>query len=119
MAKDTKLTIELQGLRFYGQYGLYPVEAQWTTELILDVSIQMQLEVNQSIQLNDTVDYVDLYAIIKSHMNRKHELLEAAAYELIEKIKKSDKRIVNCKVRILKKPQIGGRLDDVAVQLEY
>ncbi len=119
MSKDTNLTIELLGLRFYGQYGLYPVEANWTTELILDVSIKTHLTVNQEITLKNTIDYADVYKIIEEHMKLRHELLESAANQLILKLKNFDARIQTCNVRMRKIPQLGGALDGVIVQLEY
>lgn len=119
MPKDTNLTIELQGLRFYGQYGLYPVESKWTTALKVDVRIQTNIPVNEELRLEDTIDYSALYTLIALHMNQRHELLESIANQLIKKIKNWDKRILSCKIRIHKIPIVSGALDGVTVQLEY
>ena len=119
MAPEQKLTIQLSGLRFFGHYGLYPVESKWTTELTIDLSIEFNIPVMDSIQLKDTIDYMTIYHSIESEMNEYHQLLESIALNLIKSVKKLDERILHCKVRITKKPQLGGPSDNVALELGY
>lgn len=114
------LTIELSGLRFFGHYGLYPVESKWTTELTVDVSLQMNLMAKDSIQLQDTIDYIDIYRAIETEMNHEnHQLLESIALHLIRKLKNMDERIQHCKVKISKQAQLGGPSNGVAIEMEY
>lgn len=119
MEPEHKLTIELTGLRFFGHYGLYPVEAKWNTEIIVDLSIEMKSNIKANYQLQDTIDYAELYKIIEIEMKEEHELLETIANKLARAIKKFDERIELCKVRLSKKPQLGGPSDKAVIEIEY
>lgn len=119
MDKDKNLTIELSGLRFYGHYGLYPVESKWITELSIDISLLLKVDVEDTFELRNTIDYGEIYTLVDLHMKSPHKLLETIANQLITKIKQLDNRIELCKVRISKTPQLGGPLERVSVQMEY
>lgn len=119
MEPGRKVTIELSGLRFFGHYGLYPVESKWETELLIDLSVRFNLSKTDTIDLKDTIDYSDIYKTVATELKNEHQLLEVIAIHLIKRIKELDARIINCKVRISKKPILGGPLDQVAVEMEY
>ena len=119
MEPEKKLTIQLSGLRFFGHYGLYPVELKWTSELIIDLSIQFKLTISENIGLKDTIDYTDIYNTIAQEMHKDHLLLECIASNLINSLKKMDERITFCKIRVSKKPQLAGPLDNISIEMEY
>jgi dihydroneopterin aldolase len=119
MEPEHKLTIELSGLRFFGHYGLYPVEANWNTEITVDLSIEMKSNIQGKYQLQDTIDYAELYKIIEIEMKQEHQLLETIANKIAGMVKKYDDRIELCKVRLSKKPQLGGPSEKAVIEIEY
>ncbi|MBK8450596.1 MAG: dihydroneopterin aldolase [Saprospiraceae bacterium] len=113
------IKIELLGIRFFGSYGLYPVESLWNSELLMDCTLTFNINSESELELKDTVDYQMIYTELQSELQQKHKLLENIAIRSIKRIKNMDSRIRSCKIKIYKKPQLNGPLLHVAVELEF
>jgi dihydroneopterin aldolase len=91
------LTIKLENLHFYGYHGLYPEERIQGGEYRVDLEVDYhnshtdvydiatgnlvapQATLNPVTELSQTIDYAQLYAIVKEEMNRPRDLLETLA----------------------------------------
>lgn len=82
------LTIKLENLRFYCYHGLYAQERQTGGEYQVDLQVDCNnydagLPISS---LSQTIDYVQLYAIIKEEMNNPRDLLETLAMSIVNRI---------------------------------
>lgn len=80
------LTISVNKLRFYAYHGLYAEEKNIGTEFEVNLSV---LYSPDTVIINDieaTVNYVALYELVKTEMQKPRELLETFLMEVTEHI---------------------------------
>ena len=66
-----------------------------------EVSVQITFTENKKIEaLADTLNYVNVYAIIKDHFSKPVPLLETLAQNISEEIYKVDERITSINITI-------------------
>ena len=58
-------TIELKGLRFFAEHGLYPAELKVGNEFEVDVSIDTEAPEETISTLDQTIDYVTIFQIVQ------------------------------------------------------
>ena len=102
-----EMTIELKGLQFYSLHGLYDEEKKIGGEFVVDVLAELNHEAVSSIK--ETVNYAEVFAIIKKEMNEPRELLETLTQSIAENIHTNFPAIKKIEVRVEKKvPPIVG-----------
>lgn len=80
------LTIHLSNLNFFCYHGLYNEEKIIGSEYLVDVKIDLH-KIESVIQsIDHTLDYVQVYELIKKRMMQPTELLETIAMELADTI---------------------------------
>ena len=120
MSLSTKNTIKLENLTFFAFHGLNEEEIKDGQDFILNVDISYNLA-NSCDSIDSTIDYIDLYKIVKSSFSEKRfNLLESLANKLIIDIKSSYQSIYYIKISI-RKPSIsiGSNKDFINVETEY
>ncbi|KAL1515261.1 hypothetical protein AB1Y20_001894 [Prymnesium parvum] len=112
--------ILLKGLQFHGYHGALPEERAIGQKFRVDVELHTDLRAaGRSDDLKDTVNYVSVFELIRSHMEGSPKaLLEAVAHDLILDILQEHKSVETARVRICK-PQVSipGILEHVAVDI--
>ena len=112
--------IILQGIRFYGRHGCLPAELELGQWFEVDIELRLDLTMaGASDDLQDTINYAELYERIKSIVEGpSFALIEALAAKLVKACFDFD-RVEAVKV-LLKKPQapLGGPIGFAAVELE-
>jgi dihydroneopterin aldolase len=69
--------------------------------------------------LEDTVDYVDVFKIVKKEMGIRSKLIEHVAKRIAEHLKNSFPSVTSLSVEVIKKnPPMGGEVDEVSVIAE-
>ena len=111
--------MEWSDMKFFGTYGLYPVESKWTTELNVSLILHFKVDASSPLNLNDTIDYQDVYRLVADQMTKPHGLLENLALILVQELKSFDSRILGGRICIRKKPQLGGPLESVGIALDF
>lgn len=107
-------TIQLQHLIFFGFHGIHEEEKILGNEF--EVNVSVVLEDAQVSSIGQTVNYADIYEIIKKRMNIPTALLETLAQDLVDIIQQTDARIRSVSVSIEKKyPPIPGISGSVSV----
>ena len=92
-------TIRLNKLLFFAYHGVHAEETIVGTEF--EVSAQITFAETKRIEnLNDTLNYVNIYNIIKDHFSRPVPLLETLAQNISEEIYKIDTRITSINITI-------------------
>ncbi|SDP68069.1 dihydroneopterin aldolase [Selenomonas ruminantium] len=80
--------IKLTGLNFYGYHGVLPAERQMGQEFSVDVSMYLDLqEAGQSDKLEATVNYAEVYAVVKKVVEgQPRKLIESVGEEIAQNI---------------------------------
>ena len=99
------ITIHLNNLIFFSHHGLHEEETIVGTHFEIDAEISF-LENKKIVALNETINYVSVYNIIKEHMKRPSRLMETVAMQIAEDIfeKNNYIRIINISIRKLNPP---------------
>ena len=92
-------TIRLNKLIFFAYHGVHAEETVVGAEF--EVSVQITFTENKKIEvLTDTLNYANVYEIIKNHFSRPVALLETLAQNISEEIYKVDDRITSINITI-------------------
>jgi dihydroneopterin aldolase len=109
--------IELKNMVFYAYHGV--LEQEKTVGNTFTVSLRLYLNLSaatQSDHLEDTLNYAEVFEIVKNEMAVPSNLLEHAASRIIKIIKQTFPLIVKIQIRLAKvRPQVGGEMEEAAV----
>jgi len=110
-----EFTIELRGLQFYSFHGLYDEEKKIGGEYIVDVLAKLDSTHHEVASIAETVNYAEVFAIVKKEMNHPRELLETLTQSIAKKIHHKFSALKEIEVRVEKKvPPIVGFTGTVA-----
>jgi len=98
-----EFTIELRGLQFYSFHGLYEEEKIAGGEFVVDVWAKFPAQDHILTSIDETVNYAELFSIIRNEMDQPRELLETIAQSIAEKIYAKYNVIKEVEIRIEKK----------------
>ena len=103
--------IELIGLEFFAYHGVYSEERKAGNNFIVNLSVAGDFDnAVQHDELEGTIDYEMLYAVIADEMHTRSKLLEHLAGRILNRIVKSHPEIKEIKVAIEKlNPPINGK----------
>ena len=76
------ITVHLHDLRFNSFHGIHEAEKILGNDYIIDASLEFHEEVEVITSIHDTVNYVDIYNIIRERMNVPTPLLETIVMEI-------------------------------------
>lgn len=102
--------VELQGLEFHAYHGVYPHERSSGNKFEVDIMVDTVFS-DSAFQddLSGTINYEDLYAIVKGEMEKPSKLLETVAYSIADVALKAFRSASAVEVKISKfNPPIGG-----------
>src|SRR5579871_2977396 len=105
-----KGNVALEGLEFHAYHGVYPQERSSGNKFEVDVNVETQFE-NAAFNddLSGTINYEDLYALVKAEMEKPSKLLERVGHAIAEKILSTFQSATSVEVKISKfNPPIGG-----------
>ena len=92
-------TIRLNKMKIFAHHGVHAEETVVGAEF--EVSAQITFTENKKIEaLADTLNYVNVYTIIKDHFSKPVPLLETLAQNISEEIYKVDERITSINITI-------------------
>ena len=112
--------IELEGLEFHAYHGVYPHERSSGNKFEVDIIVETEFkEAAFQDDLSGTINYEDLYALVKNEMDKPSKLLETVGHAIAEKILASFGSAINVEVKISKfNPPIGGVCKKASVVVE-
>lgn len=76
------MKVALNGIRLFARHGFYEEEAILGNEFELDVVVDTAIKNSSSDELSDTLDYQQLYTIVKEEMAIRSDLLEHVLYRI-------------------------------------
>ena len=111
--------VRLNNIRLYAYHGCLEEEAKIGSDYRVDMEVESDLSTSaQSDQLDDTVDYVHLTAIIKEEMAQRSKLLEHVAERINNRVFKELKSVVNINVAVSKlNPPLHADCEAVSIEL--
>lgn len=76
------ITVHLHDLRFNAFHGVHDEERLLGNEYVIDVSVEFHEDQQVINSINDTINYADIYNIIRERMNVPTPLLETVVMEI-------------------------------------
>lgn len=112
--------IELKDMTFYAYHGAFTQERKVGNVFVVNLEITAPLsKAVESDDLNDTINYAEVYDIIKKEMNVPSNLLEHLAGRIMNSLKVSYPDIEHIVVKLSKQnPPFGGDIKYASVILE-
>lgn len=111
--------IGLEGMEFYAFHGYYEAERKIGNKYRLDVFVTLEHELKGTDDIDDTVNYEDIFEICKEEMSQPKKLLETVAYNIIDRLKREKKKITKVYLKLRKVGvQLGGKVDQSVIEFE-
>jgi len=112
----SEFTIELKSVIFFAFHGLHDEERKTGNEYEVDLSVKYFTDGKKITKIDETINYVRLFEIVKQEMGQPRNLLETVAISITEKIQQQFSQVKEVEVRINKKnPPIVNFSGSVAV----
>jgi dihydroneopterin aldolase len=102
--------VSLEGLEFHAYHGVYPHERSSGNKFEVDIWVETDFsEAAFRDELAGTLNYEDLYLVVKSEMEKPSKLLETVANQIAEETLHTFGEAFSVEVKIAKfNPPIGG-----------
>ena len=112
--------ILLENMEFFAYHGCFAEEQIIGNRFIVNLIIETDTSAAESSdKLHDTINYQAVYNIVKQEMSVASKLLEHVASRICVEVKKNFPQIDRLIVKVSKtNPPLGGKLENVSVQLE-
>jgi len=115
------MIVALHGAEFFAHHGFYPEEQKLGNCFIVDIEVGFRPtgDVNED-ELNNTVNYEQLYNIACEEMKQTKKLIETVAQAIIDEIKKQYAFVETIQVGIKKlNPLVGAKTKYSSVTINY
>ena len=114
-------TIALEGMEFHAYHGCFAEEQVTGNTFYVDIYFDTDTSMAEDTDdLNETVNYAEVYEIIKAQMEIKSKLLEHVGKRIIDAITKRFPEVETIELKVSKmNPPIGGKVDNVSVILTH
>ncbi len=113
--------INIHNAQFFAYHGVYEQEQYIGGKFAVDVEIAGDFShAGKTDDVADTVNYAEVYELVKKIMTEKrYYLIERAAQEIVDSILIQFESVMHVKVAVRKiNPPIGGVVDSVGVVFE-
>jgi dihydroneopterin aldolase len=111
--------IRLINMAFYGYHGVAPEEAVLGQKFFVDLEVALDLRrAGAADDVAETLDYRDLYRVVRETNAQRFNLLEGFAEALAQRVLREQPCAVEVLVRV-RKPSVplGGLLDHAEVEI--
>mgnify|MGYP001465269690 CR=1 FL=1 len=112
--------IKLHRLSFYGYHGVFPEENKLGQRFYVDVELFLPLaKAGKSDDVADSIDYGEVYAIVREIVEGEpKKLIEAVAETIATSLLNAFDHLQACQVEVTKPdPPIAGQYEAVSVQV--
>lgn len=115
-----KTKVAIKGAEFFAFHGFYNEERKAGNTFLIDAEITLQTYDKTDDDIADTVNYEQLYTIIKEEMLKTQKLIETVVLNIINRFKTELPNIVSATVRMEKiAPQLGGKVAKSVIEMEF
>jgi dihydroneopterin aldolase len=111
--------IFLEQMEFFSHHGCFTEEQIIGNKFTVDIIMEAETAIAEaSDNLSDTVNYQEVYNIVKTQMHQNSKLLEHVAARIANEIKNTFPEIISLSVKVSKlNPPLGGKLEKVSVEV--
>jgi len=115
----TSSYICLRNVRFHAFHGVMPQERRVGADFIVNLRVGYPIEkAIQSDDVGDTLNYAELYAIVKAEMSVPSRLLEHVAGRVVSAIEKAFPQVTSIDLELTKQnPPMGADCDGASVEI--
>lgn len=113
-------TISIEQMEFYAYHGCFKEEQIIGTRFLVDIYLETDTQkAENSDDLNDTVNYQEVYLLVKQEMDIKSKLLENVGRRILMTMMDRFPEIESAKIKISKmNPPLGGKMKSVSISLQ-
>jgi len=113
-------TIAIEGMEFYSYHGHFEEEAVIGTKFNLDLYLETDTsKAELSDNLDDTVNYLAVYQVVKEQMDNSSYLIEHVARRILDEVMKAFPTIEFAELKFRKmNPPLGGQMESVSITLQ-
>ena len=111
--------IAINGMRFYAHQGCFDEERAIGTHFVVDICMEVDTRAAEvSDNIADTVNYLEVYQVVKREMETPSNLLERVARRVGEAVMSQFTDTMSVVVKISKlNPPLGGQMESVSVEV--
>ena len=110
------ITIQLNNLRFFAKHGMFAEEISVGNEFEVNLTIDTLAPKAIVTSIEETINYAEVYEVVKQLFSERKQLLETLAMEVTEALKNRFPAILSLKVQIIKlHPPITGFIGSVSI----
>jgi len=113
-------TIALENMEFYAYHGCFKEEQIIGTRFMVDLYLKADTtEAEESDDLKTTVNYQEVYLLVKEEMDIKSNLIEHVARRILKKLTKKYPQLLDVRIKLQKmNPPLGGKVESVSVTIK-
>lgn len=106
-------------MEFYAYHGCFREEQIIGTRFLVDLYLEADTEnAENSDELADTVNYQEVYLLVKAEMEIKSKLLEHVGRRILKAIKRDFPKVESATIKISKmNPPLGGKMKNVSLTM--
>lgn len=112
-------TIEVENMKFYAYHGCYDTEKRVGNHFL--VSVKLDVDLDQPVasdKVDDTINYLQVYDIVKDQMGIVSNILEHVAGRIVEALYAQFPQLQKVTVKVSKMfPPLGGHVEKTSVTL--
>ena len=107
-------------MEFYAYHGCFEEERKIGTWFNVDLSMEVDTaKAEETDNLEDTVNYQAVYAVVKREMMISSNLLENVARRIVNAVKKEFPAVSYAWVKVKKmNPPLGGKMESVSIEVD-
>lgn len=110
-------SIHLNNLKFFAHHGYHDEEGIVGTNFEISVTVTFDAT-EKIVSLPQTINYVEMYDVIKEIFNKPTKLLESLAHDICDNVRTLDDRIKTINITITKlQPPLSNFIGSVGVSL--
>jgi dihydroneopterin aldolase len=115
------MEINLSGAEFFAYHGYYPEEQVLGNQFVVDISVSFKPVTDlKEDDLQNTLNYEQLYTIACEEMLNTRKLLETVAQAIIDRIRSQYSFVAAVKVSVKKmNPPLKGKVASTSVTISY
>ena len=119
--KLTEGYVLLRNVRFHAYHGVMPQEGRVGADFIVDLRVGYPLEkAVESDEVDDTLNYASLYALVEKEMKQPSKLLEHVAGRIVKAIEKAFPEVLSIDLTLMKQnPPMGADCDGAGVEVHF
>ena len=110
-------TISIEQMEFYAYHGCFKEEQIIGTRFLVDLYLETDTtNAEKSDKLSDTVNYQEVYLLVKKEMEIKSKLLEHVGRRILEALMGRYPQVDKAELKISKmNPPLGGKMKNVSL----